>query len=74
MWHPSSIDLTGFFGTKRFVRNCLGKEIVWVVPSENLIRVDSAMTENRIMILDHENMASISLDLVLQSVQVGTPA
>ncbi len=44
------------------------------VPSENLIRVDSAMTENRIMILDDENMVSISVDLVLQSVQVGTAA
>ena len=44
------------------------------VPSENLIRVDSARTENRIMILGDENMASIGLDLILQSVQVGTAA
>jgi len=42
------------------------------VPSENLIRVDSAMDENRIMIFRHENVAPVGVDLVLHSVQVGT--
>jgi len=41
------------------------------VPSENVIRADSATGENRIMIFFHENMASAGVDLVLHSVQVG---
>jgi len=43
-----------------------------VVPSENLIRTESAMGENRIMIFRDENMAPSDVDLVLHSVQVGT--
>ena len=42
------------------------------VPSENPIRADSAMIENRIMIFGDENMVSVGVDLVPQFVQVGT--